>query len=216
MPGLNDLQNHFQELIRKGLEGSFFVKRSEADDEPIDALKGPSGLLELPPGYFDVGILTKDQGLNWTREVSTSDTAGLGYGEPVRRDITTDISGLQFTALESKRQIFEMYEGLDLSAVRQDQYGNVSWDKPDRPANPYYRGLALFKDGDGADALYFGKWGPRFQITERGEQAWREEVELQYSMTANFYVDSNFGTSLRSLWAGPPAVLTKMGFPAAA
>ena len=215
MATLNDLQNHFQELIRKGLEGSFFVKRVEAGDAAITALKGPSGLLEIPTGYQDVGILTKDQGLNWTREVGTSDTAGLGYSEPVRRDITTDVSGLQFTALESKKQVFEMYEGIDLTGVTPDANGNISWDKPDRPANPYYRGLALFKDGEGADAVYFGKWGPRFQVTDRGEQAWREEVELQYGMTANFYVDSAFGTSLRTLWAASPATLAKMGFAAA-
>ena len=215
MPTFNDLQEHFTEQIRKGLEGSFFVKRYEDADTAIVALKDATGLLAIPTGYTDVGVLTKDQGLTWTRDISTNDTTSLGYAEPTRRDITSDVTGLQFTMQESKRQAFELHEGLDLSAVEQDANGNVYWDKPSRPASIFYRGLALFKDGDGADALYFGKWLPRFQITDRREQAWREEVEVQYGVTATAYVDQAIGTAVRSLWAGPAAKLTQMGFSAA-
>lgn len=212
MPTFNELQEHFNELIRKGLEGSFFVKRYGAADSEISKLKDATGLLALPPGYKDVGLLTKEQGLNWTREIATSDTTSLGYSEPTRRDVTSDITGLQFTAQESKLSVFELYEGIDLTGVTADSHGNVSWDKPDRPASLHYRGLALFKDGDGADAIYFGAWLPRFQITDRGEQSWREDVETVYQMTCTAYNDSTVGTSKRSLWAASPATLTKMGF----
>lgn len=212
MPTFNELQDHFTELIRKGLEGSFFVKKYAEADAPITALKDATGLLAVPTGYEDVGVLTKDQGLQWTRSIDSSDTMSLGYSEPTRRDITSDVTGLQFTAQESKLKVFELYEGVDLTGIDQDANGNVSWDKPDRPASLYYRGLALFKDGDGADAIYFGSWLPRFQVTNRGEQSWNEGAEVQYPLTLTAYQDSAVGTSKRSLWAGPPATLTKMGF----
>jgi hypothetical protein len=212
VPTFNDLQTRFQELIRKGLEGSVFVKRYVDGDDEITTLKDATGLLALPTGYTDVGYLTKDQGVQWTRDVGTSDVESHGAAEPTRRDITSDVTGLQFTMQESKRQVFELYDGQDLGGVTQDANGNVSWDKPDRPASIYYRALVLFKDGDGADAVYFAKWLPRAQVTDRGEQSWNENDELQYPVTLTAFNDGTVGSSARTLWAGPAATLTKMGF----
>src|SRR5690606_196954 len=112
---------------------------------------------------------------------------------------------------ESKRLAFELHEGIDLSAVTQDANGNVSWDQPDRPASAYYRVLALFKDGEGADAIYFAKWLPRAMVTDQGEQSWNEESELQYPLTLTAFVDDAVGTAVRSMWAGPTDRLTAMG-----
>lgn len=216
MPSFSDLQNHFDELIRKGLEGSIFAKRLADADSPIEKLKDASGLLALPPGYEDVGNLTKDQGAQWTRNIDSSETMSLGKSEPTRRDITSDVTGLQFTMQESRKSVFELYDGIDLSGVTQDANGNVSWDKADRPASIYYRMFALFKDGDGADAIYFAKWLPRAQVVDRGEQSWNEQNEIQYPVTITAYNDRSVGTSMRTLWAGPAAKMTAMGFPAGA
>jgi len=213
MPTFSDLRSADQSLIRKGLEGAVFVKRSEPSDTEIVALKDATGLLAVPPGYEDLGWITKDQGVSWTRDVETSDVTSLGAAEPTRRDIVSDVSGLQFTAQESKASVIGLYEGLDLSAAVQDADGNVSYDKPDRPASIYYRVLVLFKDGDGVDAVYFAKWLPRAQVTDRGEAAWNEDSELQYPFTLTSFVDATFGTSMRNMWAGPAATLTAMGFP---
>ena len=215
MPSFYDLQDHFDDLIRKGLEGSVFAKRSVDADAEITVLKDSTGLLALPPGYADVGNLTKDQGAQWTRDINTSETTSLGKSEPTRVDILSDVTGLQFTMQESKKAVFEMYDGIDLTGVTQDANGNVSWDKADRPANINYRMFALFKDGDGADAIYFAKWLPKAQVTDRGEQSWNENNEIQYPVTITAYVDKSAGTSMRTLWAGPAAKMTAMGFPIA-
>lgn len=215
MPAFADLQQHFDDLIRKGLEGSVFAKRFADADEEITVLKDATGLLAIPPGYEDVGNLTKDQGLNWTREIDASETMSLGKSEPTRRDIVSDVTGLQFTMQESKKSVFELYDGIDLTGIVQDANGNVSWDKADRPASIYYRMFALFKDGDGADAIYFAKWLPRSQVVDRGEQNWNENDEVQYPVTITAYVDRTVGTSMRTLWAGPADKMTAMGFPVA-
>lgn len=214
MPSFSELQNHADSLIRKGLSGSIFVKPYAAGDAEIDALKDGTGLLALPTGYTDVGRITKDQGASWTRDVETSDVTSLGAASPTRTDIVSVTSGLAFTMQESKRQVFELHEGLDLSAVTYDTNGNVTWDAPDRPADLYYRVLALFKDGEGADAVYFAKWLPRAKVTETGEQSWNEQNELQYPVTLRAFVDDTAGTAVRTLWAGSTARLTAMGFTA--
>jgi hypothetical protein len=213
----SELQNRAQNLIRKGLEGSVFVKRYAADDDPIEALGGSSGLLALPPGYDDLGWITKDQGINWTRDIETSDVTSLGASEPTRRDIVSDVSGLQVTAQETKALTLGLYEGLDLSGTARDADGNVVIDKPDRPASIYYRVLGLMKDGDGADAIYIAKWLPRAQIVDRGEQAWNENDEVQYPFTINGFVDPAVGTSQRLLiWSPTVGHIEDMGFAAPA
>lgn len=219
MVTFGDLQTHFDELIRKGLEGSVFIKRFAAADPEIAALVDATGMLALPAGYADVGHITKADGVSWSRDVDSSDTESLGASSPTRRDVIKDITGLQFTMQESKKNVLELHEGIDLTAVVQTPTGippagsgNVKWDKPDRPATIYYRTFVLFKDGDGADALYFAKWLPRASVTDRGEQKWTETDELQYQVTLTAFVDSAVGTSVRSLWAGPTTTLTSMGF----
>jgi len=215
MSSFSELQNHFDDLIRKGLEGSVFAKRFASADTAISKLKDGTGLLSLPPGYADVGNLTKDQGVQWTRDIDSSETMSLGKSEPTRRDVVSDVTGLQFTMQESRKAVFELYDGIDLTGIKQDANGNVSWDKADRPASIYYRMFALFKDGDGADAIYFAKWLPRTQVVDRGEQSWNEQNEVQYPVTITAYVDRPVGTSMRTLWAGPAAKMTAMGFPVA-
>jgi hypothetical protein len=215
MPAYSEMIEHFQDLIRKGLEGAVFVKPYAAADTEITKLKDASGLLAVPTGYGDVGYLTKDQGVAWTRDIGTSETASLGEAEATRVDVTSDVSGLSFTMQESKRRVFELYEGQSLAGVTQDAQGNVTWDKADRPATTYYRTFVLFKDGEGAEALYFAKWGPRMQVTDRAEQGWNEADEVQYGVTMRGFKDPVFGTAMRSLWAGPTATMTRMGFPTA-
>lgn len=215
MPTFDDLQTVVDANIRKGRQGSVFIKPYVSGDPEITALKDATGLLALPTGYTDVGRVTKDQGVSWTRDVETSDVTSLGAASPTRRDIVSDVSGLAFTMQESKRAVFELHEGQDLAAVTYDANGNVRWDKPDRPAGLYYRVLVLFKDGEGADALYFAKWLPRAQITDRGEQSWNEDNEVQYPVTLTGFVDDAVGTAVRSLWAGSTARIGGMGFTAA-
>lgn len=215
MPSFSDLQSYSDKLIRKGLQGSVFVKPYVDGDPEIEALVDATGLLAIPTGYTDVGRITKDDAVGWTRDIESSDTTSLGAGQPTRRDVTSDVTGLTFTMQESKRQVFELYEGQDLSTVTHDANGNVTWDKPDRPASLRYRVFVLFKDGEGADAFYFAKWLPRAEVTDRGEQTWGEENEVQYPVTMTAYVDEDAGTSIRSLWAGSTAAIGDMGFSAA-
>lgn len=214
MPSFSDLQNKQEDLVRKGLSGSVFCKRYEEGDDEIEALLDAEGLLALPPGYVDVGHITKDDGVGWTRDIESSDVTSLGRAEPVRRDITSDVSGLTFTMQESKKRVFELYDGVNLTDVVADANGNVSYDKPDRPANIRWRFFVLFKDGEGVDAVYFAKWLPKAEITDRGEQSWNEENELQYPVTVTAYNDSEFGTSARSLWGLPASKRAAMGFSA--
>lgn len=218
MATLADLQKQADELIRKGLEGSVFVAPYSEETEITALMDEAGGLIALPESYQDVGLITKDQGVSWSREVDTADVESLGRSEPTRRDVISDITGLEFTMQEMKAITLELYEGISLADVvaesANDTHSNIVFDKPDRPASIYYRVLALFKDGEGADAFYFAKWLPRVQVTDRSEQTWNENDEIQYGVTMTAFNDSEFGTSARTLLGVPSTMVEKMGFSA--
>lgn len=217
MPTFNEMRERSQALIRKGLDGSIWIAPHSETTE-ITAIMDETGLVGLPEGYRDVGHITKDQGAAWSRDISTEDVESLGVAEPTRRDITSDVSGLEFTMQESKAISLELYEGVslaDVAATSAGTHANVMFDKPDRPASIYYRAFVLFKDGEGADAFYFAKWLPRCQVTDRSEQSWNEGTEVQYGVTMTAFNDDEFGTSVRNLWGIPTAQVEPMGFTSA-
>lgn len=188
--------------IRKALEFAVFVKPHEDDDELIEQVWDGTGLV-VPTGYTPGGLITKSDGGAWSRDQSTSDVTSHGHGEPTRRDITSDITGLAITLQESNRQALELFHGSDLSNVPTDENGNLFFDKASRPSSRTYRVLALAKDGDGSEAIYFARWLPNAQVTGMGEQSWSEETEINYAITFTAYTDDAAGTSMREIWGGP-------------
>lgn len=209
-----DALNHNTKLIRKALGGSVFAKRwVEGDAEITQIYKTSTGLI-IPPGYTDVGVMTKDQAVEWERETDAADVESWGYGEPTRRDIVKDVTTMKWTMQESKRQVFELYNGVNLSAVAPDADGNVVMDKPRLPQAIRYRFFQLAKDGDGADAIYFMRALPNAQITEVGGQKWGENDEIVYPVTATGFFDEDWGTSAREIWGGPGLDAAAMGFTA--
>jgi len=209
-------KGHKSANIRKVLEMAIFVKPVEDADVAIDKVWTTTGGLNVPAGYKPVGLVTKDDGASWSRDQNSEDVQSLGYAEPTRRDITSDVTGLSFTMQESKKLSMELFHGLDLSAITTDADGNFYFDKASRPATRKYRVLALGKDGDGPDAIYVARWLPNAQITENGEQAWSEGEEVKYPATFTAYTDDKFGTSLREIWGGPGLDHAAMGFTAPA
>lgn len=208
-----ELKGHNGKLIRKVLRASVFVKLVEDDDEEITQLWGSSGLI-VPDGYNSMGIMSKDDGISWTRDQDMSEETGLGYAEPLRTDITSDVNGLQATFIESNRLAMEVYHNRDLSNVVTDADGNFYFDKPSRPATRRYRLLALGVDGDGPEAIYVARWIPQAQVTENGEQSWKEDEAIHYPATFRGFTDEQFGTSFREIWGGPGLDQEAMGFPA--
>lgn len=211
-----DAQNHNTKLIRKALEGSVFVKRWEADDPEIEQIWTTAGGLVIPPGYTDVGVITKSDAVQWARDTDSADVESWGYGEPTRRDLTKDTTTMKFTMQESKRQVFELYNNVDMSAIAADADGNVVMDKPTRPQALSWRAFQLAKDGDGADAYYFLKALPNCQVTEVENQTWGEEDEMQYGVTLTGFRDPKWGTACREIWGGPGLDAAAMGFAAGA
>ena len=198
--------------IRKALAGAVFVKRWATGDAPITKVWTAAGGLVIPTGYTDVGVLAKASAAKFARDTNTSDVESWGYAQPTRRDVTSDVTTVQFTMQESKRQVFELHGGVDLSAVTPDSDGNVIIDKPQRPQSLDWRVFVLCKDGDGADAVYWLDWLPMAQVTAMEDVENSESAERAYTVTMTGYEDPAVKTAHRQVWGGPGIDAEAMGF----
>lgn len=193
-----------QALIRKPQAFAVFMA-PYASTLPASLTSGASSLPEaLPTGFSDVGFLDKEAGATWSREIENSDVLAVGVTEPVRRDVTSDVSGLTFTALESKKLTFELAHNVDLSAVTPDATtGEISYAQATQPATKYYRLIAIGVDGAGADAFYMARLMPRVAVTEVAEQAWNDGQAMTYGITVTAFKDPTAGYAIKHLWGGP-------------
>lgn len=208
-----ETKGHNPANIRKFLEMALFAKPVEDADTAITQVYTTADGLTIPAGYKPLGVVTKDNGATWSRNQENSEVTSMGYAEPTRTDVLSDVTGLAFTLQESKRIAFELYHGLDLSGVVTDADGNIMFDKASRPVKRKYRVIALGKDGDGPDAIYCLRWLPNAEVTENADQSWQEGEETRYPATLTGRVDEGFGTSFREIWGGPGLDPVAMDFP---
>lgn len=218
MPAYEAIANKQAELIRKALAGSIFVGDMSAA-LPASLTSGAGAdLAALPTGYTDLGWCSKDDGATWSRSTEVSEVTSWGSFDPTRRDINSDVTGLQFTAQETKLKTLEMYHDVDLSTVTPTAItGEIAFSQPTRPSTKYRRVFGIFVDGTGTDAIYVARLLPRATVTEKGDQVWTDgDDPVAYQMTMSASVDSTAGYSVRHFFGGPGwrAMLEDMGFPA--
>lgn len=209
-----------QNLIRKAQDAVVFVADESA--QAIEAITvddpgnpGTPILITLPSGWTSLGHHTEDDGINWTRDVSSEDVRSHGSSEPTRRDIVSDVSGLTVLAQESKEKTMELFHNMDLSGVVADATtSEVGFNRPTVPATRYYQLLALASDGAGADIIYFARFCPRVAVTDFAEQPWTKADAVRWPLTFTAFVDSTLGYSMREMWGGQgmQTLATDMGF----
>lgn len=209
------LQTKKNQLIRKFRNGSVFGASYASD--PIDTLTDATdgGLAALPTGYKDWGWFT-DDGLQYSRDVETSDTTSAGSNEPTRTDIDSDTTSLQVVFQETRLETIGLYMGVDLTAAKAAAGAGAELliKKPQTPPELYYRVLALAVDESTGGEIYIARFFPRAKVTNFGDQqVQRGEDAIGYDVTFQAFVDSDYGSSEGWIFAGPgwEALLADMG-----
>ena len=209
MATLNEAASFENKNIFKALEMAVFAKVAEDGDDDVRFVYDESGVV-VPEGYESLGLTTKSDGATWTRATTNSDVESHGFAQPVRRDITSDVSGLTVTAQESKRLVMELFWGQEIAA--QVTTGGIYWDKANRPSPRRVRQLGIGKDHDGDQAVYCARWLPNAQLDEGSDQSWSDDAETNYPLSFTAFHDSDFGTAFREIWGGPGFDATSRGF----
>lgn len=222
MPNYDELQNRKRALIRKTIDGSCFFASSDAP--AIEAITDETGsLVALPSGtgvslpWDDAGYLTGD-GMQHSREVSTSDVTSFGQQTPTRSDITTDTTTLTIACQETKLSTIGLATGVDTTTLQPATGGEVIIRKPARPSPRQYRVLNLAVDLAEEGEIYIARFFPIVKITAFADQPFTGGDEaLLWGVTAQAQMDDVLGYSESWHFGGPGwlALLDEMGFPPA-
>lgn len=209
------------QLIRKGLDGSFFLAPYSADAITaitVDSTGDPGTptLKALPAGYTDLGLLTSD-GAVFSNDTSTADTTSWGRIEPSRRDITSDVDSVHVVAQETKLVTLAAFVNVAAASITPNgTTGEVKISKPSSPTVVYYRGFGIAVDNPGgSEEIYIARFYPRISLSGKGDQSYDSgDDPMTWDTTWTGFTDSVLGTSLTYFFGGPgwQALLTDMGF----
>lgn len=211
-----EIARHQRQLILKPNEAHVFGMPMTVP--PIQRItEGPdSKLAELPVGAFDFGLLNKEDAITLTREVEKSDINAIGYSNPVKSDFTSDISGINFTGLETNRHNIENNLGMDLSEMEADPVTKeIAFDQAAIAQIRQLRYLLISKANSGVDTIYIGRLFLCGEVAEMGEQTITDgEGALTWPTVVNGMVDTEHGVSIRHFFGGSgwDRVLEDAGF----
>ena len=162
--------------------------------------------------YKRLGLVTKGEGVTFSRDMSTDDEESWGYNEPTRTDITKNVTSAQFTLQETTKASLEMMDFVDLSAVTADATtGEIAYSKPITTTLAYARLIFMAVDGAGTNRRYRFKIMPRAQVVAAGDEVWNQGNVTKYPITVRATVDPVLGYAVRNVLAGPGQKLLNTG-----
>lgn len=214
MPDFNALNKVRASLIRKA-KGGFIVTADMSVAVPEKIMETKTTLIDFHTlGFEALGYLSKSDGVNFAREVETSETESFGAQEATRVDITSDSTSASFVCQETNKSVLELYHNVTLDAANIDENGELIFENEKTPETTYRRYIYVSQDGSGDDAIYMAKVMPRGTITDPQEQAWSNEDALAYGMSVSATADEDLGFAVRHHFGGPGWVklLESMGF----
>jgi hypothetical protein len=163
-------------------------------------------LVQLDPLLWQrLGLLTKKDGVNFSRDQNTDTEESWGYAEPTRTDITQDVESAVFTLQETNRYSLELMDFVDLTAVTPDvTTGEFAYNKPLLTPVNYSRFIYMAVDGAGTDRRYRFKIMPRGQVVAVKDRSWQQTGSVDsFPITIKATVDSVLGYSVRNVLGGP-------------
>lgn len=215
-----EIARHQRELIFKPLAAHVFGAPPTAAVPAAMTTGADAELDELPAAWFDHGLLDRDDAITLGREIERADINAIGYRDPVRSDVVSDVFGCTFRGLETNRHNIENYLQVDLSAITPTAVtGEVNFIQPTAGRSLRRRLFMLSEDGAGADKIYVARLFALAEVTETPEQTvTTQEGALTWPCTFNSRVDTTLGYSVRHFFGGPGwrAKLEEAGFPALA
>lgn len=205
--------------VRKALKGGVLVapiSTAIPTSLTIDSAGSPgTPVLQTLTGFSSLGCFS-DDGAVFSRDTNDSTITPWGFLDPARRDITSDVTSVKFTALETNKQTLALYFGVDPSTLVPDATtGELHIDKAASSTAIYYRILVIGQDGAAGSEIWPARLLPRASVTDYDDITFQSgDTAIVYGMTLTAYKDAAAGYADRSIWAGPgfKSAQSAMGF----
>lgn len=193
---------------RKALKGGVLIApMSQAlfTSITIDSVSSPgTPVLQTLTGFSSLGFFD-DTGAVFSEAISSSDVAAWGQLEPIRRDITSDVTTVKVTALETNKQVLAVHYQVDPTTLVPDSTTKeLQIPKQVSPVALYNRILVLSQDGAAGSEYWIARLMPRASLTNIGSMTFDSKGSpIAYDMTFTAYKDATAGYSLQTYLAGP-------------
>lgn len=202
MPGYASIESKKAELIRKGIQGSVFVAPYTAAAITVSTLFGTTGdLATLPAGYDDLGW-TDDTGAVFGRKITTTNVTGWGTIDPLRMDITADITTLDVNAYETKLVNIGLTTNTAVSSLVAGPNGVLSVPVPVATTPTIYRVLAVGVDESPYGEIVMARYLPNAQVTDYKGQSFSMKDPVSYGFVFTANLDSTAGFAQEMIYGG--------------
>lgn len=207
-----------QNLIRKARKGSVLAASTAAPQLTTLTDSSDKLLNLLPSGWFDLGWIS-DDGAQFSSNIDTSDVSSWGSVTPTRSDITQESTELQIAIQETNLHSIGMYVGVSTAGITAGTNGEVQIKKPLQPVKQTYQLLVLGVDENAAGEIYFARYLPNAEVTDKDDQAFSSgDDPVVWPVTFSARPDTTLGCAEMWFFGGPgwTSLLGGMGFGPAA
>ena len=214
----SDFQNLHTSAKRKAKTGAVLLAPMSASLPTAITTGATPALVTKPTGFNGLGWVT-DDGATISRSVTTTDITGWQSTSPLRSDVTEDTETIAVTFHELNAWVISAYYGVDIAAlVPNATTGEVSWAKPELPAQGFSRMLILTRDTGDSGEYLIAELFPRVTVSDFDDLSYSKSDDgLTYGLTFTSLVDSTAGYAKKTFLAGVgfKADATALGFPSA-
>ena len=191
-------------FVRKFSQTILYLGPEDAPD--LTSLIDESGTMiaPIPPEYWPVGLLAKDDGVKVATDISWDETEALGYSDPILKTADKTDRKLTFSPFELMRwPLFALTHGIPVEPVpAMGANGEVVVDTPPMPTTEFFRGIRVSVDGAGNRLWVYGSWFPRLQNESIPEESFTSAAQVA-PLEMTISTDTVVGTPARHFIGGP-------------
>ncbi|MFI9508424.1 hypothetical protein [Nocardia sp. NPDC052566] len=204
MPATNltALKNAQRSLLLKPLDAAVFIAPWYTA-APTAFTDASGNLQSLPTAYKPVGLIDKKTGIAFSRGITAAPIEAYGELQPVRNDITSDITTIEFQPQQTTALTLELATSANLAQVKSNATsGEVFFPQPASEQITYYSAIIIGKDGNDAEPTYVFKVLPKVAVSKFGGEQWNPTEVLAQKLTMVAFKDDTAGYAVAHGFGG--------------
>ncbi|MFB7719340.1 Ig-like domain-containing protein [Nocardia sp. NPDC056100] len=205
MPATNltALKNAQRSLLLKPLDAAVFLAPWYTP-APAGLLTDATGALQpLPSAYQSVGLIDKKTGVAFARGITAAPIEAYGELQPVRNDITSDITTIEFQPQQTNALTLNLTTSANLAQAKADATsGEFFFAQPASETITYYSAIIIAKDGNDANPIYIYKVLPKVAVSKFGGEQWNPTEVLAQKLTMVAFKDDTAGYAVAHGFGG--------------
>ncbi|GAB4582301.1 phage tail tube protein [Nocardia sp. IFM 10818] len=196
------LKDAQRELLLKPLDAAVFLAPWYTA-VPAAFTDAAGALQTLPAAYKSVGLIDKKAGIAFARNVTAAPIESYGELEPVRNDITSDTTTIEFEPQQITATTLALTTNANLEQVKADAAsGEVRFAQPSSEQITYYSAIVIAKDGNDAAPIYVFKVMPKVAVTKYAGEQWMATNIMSQKLTLTAFKDDTAGYSVAHGFGG--------------